>query len=135
MSRWPTTKSGLAVSPAELGYETVPYKRGVTNNHHQYWPRAKYAEQPLLRTFRGLPLHVNTLRITQHSELHEDYDPPKTPSLNAMIDVVEEYLFMNGVIDVIRESKTNEMYQLNSEQWQNIRNGQNERTTTRYIRV
>lgn len=61
------------------------------------------------------------MRIIDHNELHETYSAPRIPSEVAMIDCVEEYLATYGVIDVVREKRTHQTYQIESGTWQNIK--------------
>lgn len=118
--RYPT-RNGLIVPPSELGFETVPHKRRETSNHHAYFNRAEYRDVSYRRIFRGLVTNVFTLSIYDHQELHEVYSPPVMPKDIQMIDVVEEYLASNGVIDVVREKRTCNTYQIESDTWQNIK--------------
>jgi hypothetical protein len=53
--------------------------------------------------------------------LHEQYSPPPIPRDSLMIDVIDEYLSLNGVINVAYEKRTNQNYQIGSEQWQQIK--------------
>lgn len=71
--------------------------------------------------FRGLSSRVVDMWIIDHNELHERYSAPRVPTDIQMIDVVEEYLSLYGVIDVVREKRTHETYQIESGTWQNIK--------------
>ena len=128
--RYPTTKSGLALPITAVGYEAVPYQRKLTNRHHLQFERNDYTS-PLQRVFRGLLSRVVDMRIIDHQDLHEKFNAPRMPSNIVMIDTLEEYLAINGVIDVVREKRTWETYQVTSDQWLAIRdqrglNGQQE---------
>ncbi len=120
MGRYPV-RDGLAVPIEEIGFETVSHQRKVTNNHHLYFDRAWYMEKRYRQVFRGLLPHVQTMNIEEHNVLHDRYSGPPMPRDALMIEVVDEYLFMNGVIDVVRESKTCETYQIEPSQWQSIK--------------
>lgn len=60
---------------------------------------------------------------TGHDTLHDRYAPPNKPKSTIMIDVVEEYLSLNGVINVVHERDTSNTYQVNQERWERIRSG------------
>jgi hypothetical protein len=120
--RYPT-RNGLAIGPSELGLDTPEHQKGKTNNHHLYFRRQSYNCVPHRQIFRGLVPHVQPLWIAEHTALHERYDPPKMPQDNLMIDVIEEYLSLNGVLDVVREHQTNSSYQLTAHQWEGIKRG------------
>ena len=119
MSRY-ATRNGLAIPIEELGYEVVERQRKLTSNHHRQFPREAYKETRPRQIFRGLVTNVQTMWIPEHADLHERYSAPVMPSDFLMIDVVEEYLAMNGVIDVVCEQKTNEHYQVTQQQWDRI---------------
>ncbi len=119
MSRW-HSKNGLAVPIQELGFEVVERQRGKTSNHHLHWPRQDYQDKRHQQIFRGLVSNVQTMWNNDHIYLHEKYSAPIMPSDFLMIDVVEEYLSLHGVIDVVCEQKTNEHYQVTSHQWDRI---------------
>lgn len=117
--RYPT-RGSLALSPTELGFELVERQRHKTSNHHFQFPREAYQDKRHRQIFRGLVTHVKPMWVPQHIDLHERYSAPIMPSDFLMIDVVEEYLCMNGIIDVVCEQKTNEHYQVTSHQWDRI---------------
>jgi hypothetical protein len=128
--RYPTQR-GLIVPPNELGIEIMKPRRRETTNHHGYFNRIDYRDVSYRRIFRGLITNVYTLDIQAHQNLHERYSAPVMPKDALMIDVVDEYLAINGVIDVVREKRTWETYQVTSDQWLAIRdqrglNGQQE---------
>jgi hypothetical protein len=127
------TRAGLIVPPEELGYPTVPHSRRNTTNHHGYFNRVNYTDVSFRRIFRGLITNVYTLDLRDHQDLHERYSAPVMPKDSLMIDVVDEYLAINGVIDVVREKRTCDTYQVFSDQWLAIRNqrgGLNEQQET-----
>lgn len=118
--RYPVNKQGIALPIQEVGFEVVQHQRRLTNRHHLQYERNNYTS-PLQRVFRGLSSRVVDMWIIDHNELHERYSPPRVPTDIAMIDVVEEYLSLYGVIDVVREKRTHETYQIESGTWQNIK--------------
>lgn len=118
--RYPVNKQGIALPIQEVGFEVVQHQRRLTNRHHLQFERNNYTS-PLQRVFRGLSSRVVDMWIIDHNELHERYSAPRIPSEVAMIDVVEEYLSLYGVIDVVREKRTHETYQIESGTWQNIK--------------
>jgi len=118
--RYPSNH-GLALPIHELGFEVATPQRRLTNNHHLYFEKQRYQDKRFRQIFRGLLPHVYPMYIGQHTDLHERYSAPVMPSDFLMIDVVEEYLVMNGVIDVVKEHHTAETYEINSEQWQAIK--------------
>lgn len=119
MSRYPS-RNGIALPVQELGYEVVERQRGRTSNHHLHHTRESYQGKRHRQIFRGLVTNVQTMWIPEHVELHNRYSPPVMPSDFLMIDVVEEYLSLHGVIDVVCEQKTNEHYQVTQHQWDRI---------------
>lgn len=118
--RYPVNKQGIALPIQEVGFEVVQHQRRLTNRHHLQYERNNYTS-PLQRVFRGLSSRVVDMWIADHNELHERYSAPRVPTDIAMIDVVEEYLSLYGVIDVVREKRTHETYQIESGTWQNIK--------------
>lgn len=123
MGRYPS-RNGLAIPVTELGYSVVEPQRRVTNNHHLYFERNRY-RQPIHQLFRGLVTNVYTMYIHDHTELHEKYDRPFVPELSKMYDVLEEYIALNGVLDVVKEQKTNQTYQVTTDQWELVRGASN----------
>jgi predicted protein tyrosine phosphatase len=120
MSRYPR-QEGLAVPVQNLGYEIVPHKRGSTTNHHLYYNRASYQGIPIRHQFRNLVDHVVTMENAPHQELHYRFTPPVIPRTELMIDVLDEYMALNGVLNCVREKKTNEIYQIQPDHWQVLR--------------
>jgi predicted protein tyrosine phosphatase len=114
-------RNNLALPISEIGYEVVSHRRGETQNHHLYWNRASYSNIPIHHQFRNLVDHVVVMKNSDHSELHYRFTPPVIPRTELMIDVLDEYLALNGVINCVREKKTNETYQIQPDQWQQIR--------------
>lgn len=119
MARYPT-KNGLCVPIQELGYRVVQPKRKITSNHHMYFYREEYVLK-FERVFRSLVTNVVPMLTTEHNDLHERYSHPIVPKTSLMIDVVDEYLALNGVIDLVSEKRTNQTYQITAEQWQRMR--------------
>lgn len=120
MGRYPS-KNGIALPVQEVGYETVPHERGKTTNHHRQYTREQYRQTRIGQVFRGLLSNLDILTLPDHVNLHNRFAPPIMPSEVQMIDVVEEYLFLHGQIDVVREKKTNETYPIFQDQWNVIR--------------
>lgn len=121
MGRYPTQSGGRIVPVTELGFEIVPHERRHTTNHHMWFNRASYQDTRIKQVFRGLLPHVVTLPVYQHQELHDIYSAPVIPKEVHMVDVLEEYMALNGVLDVVREKKTNQVYQIEPDQWQQIK--------------
>ena len=117
--KWPSS-NGLAVPITEMGYEMVLPERRKTSQHHLFYERRMYTKR-YQQVFRGLVSNVYTMYIHDHQDLHERYSAPVMPKDIQMIDVVEEYLSLNGVIDVVKEHRTSEIYQIESGTWQNIK--------------
>lgn len=122
--RYPT-RNGLIISPYELGL-TIPTQehlntRRRTTRHHGFWQRANYSSNRIHSVFRNLVTNVYDLLIEEHEDLHHDYDAPIKPKETLMIDVVEEYLSLNGTIDCIREKRTHEIYHISPQEWAHIR--------------
>jgi len=120
VSRFPLSQ-GLAVPITELGYEIVPRQRGATSQHHMYFNRASYHNIPIRHQFRNLVDHVVTMENGAHQELHYRFTPPVIPRTELMIDVLDEYLALNGVINCVHEKRTNDTYQIPPERWEVIR--------------
>jgi hypothetical protein len=105
-------------SPTEAQLHT----RHATNNHHVYFDRADYIHGPRWRgIFRSLVPHVYPMLVTDHFDLHDQFDAPKMPRDGLMIDVIDEYAALNGVLNLVHEKRTNETYQITLEQWERIR--------------
>lgn len=117
--RYPS-RNGLALPPEELGLRVVEAQRRVTSNHHLYWPGRNY-QGPVSHLFRALVPHVVPLLIQEHEELHHEYSPPVMPKEGLMVDVIDEYVAMNGVINAVYDRRTMEHYQITAEQWARIR--------------
>ena len=121
------TRNGLIISPYELGYAVPTLEqlntRKVVNIHHGYFNRMRYHDERYKSVFRNLISNVYPLLFNDHQCLHEDYDQPKPPKPQAMIDVVEEYLSIHGIVECIREKQTRQTYVIQPEEWFNIRDG------------
>ena len=128
--KYPVNRNGLAVPVEEVGYDVVPFQRRQTNRHHMPWSRQAYSDSSLHQIFRGLADRVVDLRIEQHDNLHDRFSAPRMPSEVAMIDCVEEYLSLNGVIDVVCERKTHQLYQVGPDRWDLIKGGFREQAFT-----
>lgn len=121
--RYPVTRNGLAVPIEEVGYEPMIFMRRVTNRHHLQFNRADYAKSPLRRIFRGLSSRVVDMRMVDHNDLHERFSAPKLPTDIQMIDCLEEYMSLHGVIECVREKHTHLPYEINQDQWNAIKRG------------
>lgn len=119
--RYPVNRQGLALPVQELGFEVVEHQRRLTNRHHLQFDHRDYMKSPLHRIFRGLSTRVVDMWIPDHNDLHERYSAPKMPTDIQMIDCLEEYMSLHGVIDCVREKRTHETYQIDSDTWQNIK--------------
>lgn len=121
--RWPVNERGVAKSVTEVGLEIVEFKRGETSNHHLEYPKRNFGfENKRWRgVFRNLLPLVETLRVPDHIYTHDRFAPPKMPTDIVMIDYIEEYLDVNGVIECVYEKRTNQSYQIGSDTWQNIK--------------
>ena len=118
--KYPTC-DGLVISPFELGYEKAPHIRGKVNNHHSYYPKNKYSQIPLRHTFRNLVDHVQTMWIPEHDSLHRRYSEAQIPHEQLMIEVLDEYMALNGVINLVLEKATNQTREMSVEQWNQIK--------------
>ena len=114
------TRNGLAVPTQELGF-SIPSEQNLryrnTTNHHMYWTRQQYGKSAIRHTFRNLVEHVTPLIKQEHQGLHDKYSPPPMPHVGLMIDVLDEYMALNGVIDLVREKATNETREMSAAQW------------------
>lgn len=119
MKRPYPTRNGLIISPYELGC-TVP-TRERTNIHHGYWPWNKLGDHFISRTFGSLITNTFEMIPEEHNigrfSLHHDYSPPKLPNFTTMVEVVDEYLDIQGQIDCIKHNSTREQFIVNREQW------------------
>lgn len=76
---------------------------------------------PLHRAFRGLFSRVVIMEIPAHTNLHREYSAPRIPKDIVMADVIEEYYLEHGQIDIVREKRTCETYELDVDTWQIIK--------------
>lgn len=120
MPRYPH-RNGLALPIQELGFEVVPHERRLTSQHHLYFPRRAYSQSPIKHLFRNLVDHVQTMANQPHMDLHHRYTGPVIPREGLMIDVMDEYVALNGVLNCVSEKRTNSVYQLIPEQWEEIK--------------
>jgi len=117
--RYPT-RNGLVVPPQELGLRVVEHQRRVTSNHHLYWPRGNY-QGPVSHLFRALVTNVVPMIIQDHELLHHEYSAPQMPKEGLMIDVIDEYVALNGAVHAVYDRKTMEQYQITANQWARLR--------------
>ncbi len=120
------TRGGLIIPPVELGFHApTPEEyntRRLTTNHHAYFERHRYDIRHRA-VFRNLVTNVYPLLAVEHVSLHEQFDAPKRPHDSLMIEVLDDYLVMNGVIECIREKQTRQTYQIQPEEWRHIKRG------------
>lgn len=125
--RYPTRRSGLVIPPQELGFITPTVEqlstRGVTNIHHHYYERARYHGVRFHSVFRNLITNTSPMLNLEHARLHREFDAPRRPRDDVMIEVVEDYLTMNGVIHCIKEKHTRSCFEIQADQWQAIKRG------------
>lgn len=124
--KYPTRRSGLIVPPAEIGL-TVPtpeqlQTRRVCTVHHGYWERHRYDIRHRA-VFRSLVTNTFPLLAEEHVDLHEKFDAPKRPRDSLMIEVLDDYLVMNGVIECVKEKATRQVYRIQPEEWTVIKKG------------
>ena len=122
--RYPTDSNGLAIPPFELAFnpptqEDFLYRR--VSRHHHYWTRQQYGRSAIHHTFRNLTDHVTPMIVNEHQGLHDKYSPSKMPHVGLMIDVLDDYIAMNGVIHVVREKATNDVQEIELARWNQIR--------------
>lgn len=120
MSRYPTSQ-GLAIPIQQLGYEVVLPERRQTSQHHLYFPRVSYSQTAIGHLFRNLVDHVDTMANEPHRELHYRFTGPVKPREGLMIDVMDEYVALNGVLNFVSEKKTSTTYQLYPDRWEEIK--------------
>lgn len=116
--RYPTRK-GIAVSPYELGF-VIPESSQKTTRHHAHFERCQY-DLRHRSLFRNLISNVYPLLPYEHQDLHERFDAPKVPSDVLMIDHLDEYMALNGVLRCVKEKKTREVYRVQPEEWEFIK--------------
>jgi hypothetical protein len=58
-----------------------------------------------------------------NNNLHDRFDAPKRPHDALMIEVLDDYLTMNGVIECIREKQTRQTYRIEFDEFQAIKKG------------
>lgn len=130
--RYPTRRNGLIVPPAEIGF-TVPtveqlQTRGLTSIHHGYYPAPRFDSERYASVFRNLIDNTYPMLNVEHNQgkptLHSRYrEGVKRPSDSLMIEVVDDYLMMNGVIVCVKEHRTCSTYQIQPEEWRHIKKG------------
>lgn len=127
--RYPT-RGKLIINPFELGYHqpTEADSPRRVNVHHGYFDRHRY-DLRHRHVFRNLITNVYPMLVDEHNagrdSLHHVYDAPPVPPDVLMIDVVEEYLALNGVIECVREKQTKSTYHIQPEEWAHIKLGYN----------
>lgn len=85
------TRNGIAIPPQELWLpETnLNLERSKNfNNHHSCWTAKKFGKCVILNTIRDLETHQDYLPLDVHNFLHEEYEPPRLPTLlQAMTEI------------------------------------------------
>lgn len=130
--RWPT-RNGLIIPPHEIGFhvpttEELNTRRAVTI-HHGYWERERYLGLRHRTVFRNLITNVYPLLANEHTRLHEDFDAPRRPKDSLMIEVLDDFISLHGVIECIREKQTRSTYLIQPEDWAGIKRGYRSGTT------
>lgn len=129
--RYPTHQDGLAVCVYELGYSRPPEAllsvKGLFNVHHLYWPHSKLNNDPVMRIFKDAFANTRLMHAREHNTgkdtLHTEYDPPRIPKLGTMIDFLDEQIGTFGVIDCVKQNKTNEHVFVTACEWERAKNG------------
>lgn len=130
MSHYPVQKGGLIVPPQELGFSIpTPEQMGVRGEcsiHHGYYPVNRFNQTRYGSVFRNLIVNTFPMLNVEHNDgqrtLHTRYrEGVYKPNDGVMIDVVDEYLAMNGVVHCIRENHTREIYEIQRKDWLNTR--------------
>lgn len=132
--RYPT-RNRLIISPYELGYhQPTPVELGtkrLVTRHHGYFNHARYNDVRFHSVFRSLVDHVFPMLGEEHNlghnSLHGTYDAPQRPPDALMIEVLDDYLALNGIIECVREKQTCSTYKIQPEEWAHIKKGYNRR--------
>ena len=122
------TRNGLIISPYELDY-TEPTQADIerkrTTMHHGWWTARDFGRTAIGATFRALETNVYPMLRNEHNQgtdtLHDKYSPPPMPHVGLMVDVLDEYLALHGVIDLVREKSTSEIREMSADQWNQTR--------------
>jgi len=120
VQRYPTSPEGLALPIQELGYEVMPESARYTQGHHFYWEREWYQPRPR-QVFRNLVGHVVRMSPRAHEELHERFGPPLMLRDWEMIDYLDDVIAQNGLLEVHKERKLRETYQIMPPEWEAIK--------------
>jgi hypothetical protein len=125
--RYPTRRGGLIVSPYEIGFHEPTLEeqnvRRLVTQHHGYYERARYNDVRFRSVFRNLITNVYPLLAHDHNVLHQEFDGPVVPPDTLMVEVVEDFLTMHGVITCVREKKTRSTFDIQPEDWRHIKRG------------
>jgi hypothetical protein len=122
VQRYPIDGMGLALPIQELGYEVMPDENKKTQGHHFYWEREWYLPRHR-QVFRNLVGHVVRMRPVDHDELHHRFAPPLMLRDWEMIDYLDDVIAQNGLLEVHKERKLRETYQIMPPEWEVIRSG------------
>lgn len=94
-----------------------------TQGHHLYFLREWYAQTRTRNIFRNLVGHVVRMRPVDHQELHNRFGPPLMLRDWEMIDYLDDVISQNGLLEVHKERKLRETYQVTPPEWEAIRGG------------
>ena len=120
MRRYPVNENGLALPIQELGYEVMPDENRRTQGHHFYFEKDWYSTRPR-QVFRNLVGHVVRMRPVDHQSLHERFGPPLMLRDWEMIDYLDDVITQNGLLEVHKERKLRETYQIMPPEWEHIK--------------
>lgn len=98
MKAYPT-RDGVPVPTEEVGLAPSrlnPRKESNWNNHHKYWERNLYQQDPILNALRNLERSQEPMLKDQHNigktALHSVYGPPHLPTpIQAMEQIDQAY--------------------------------------------
>jgi hypothetical protein len=120
VQRYPVSENGLALPIQELGYEVMAESDRRSNGHHFYFEREWYLPRHR-QLFRNLVGHVVRMRPVDHQDLHERFGPPLMLRDWEMIDYLDDVIATNGLLEVHKERKLRETYQVMPPEWEAIK--------------
>lgn len=101
MKAYPS-RDGVPVPTAEVGLALSrlnPRKDSNWNNHHKYWERGLYQQDPLLNGLRNLERSQEMMLKDQHNlgktALHAIFGPPMLPTVDEAMEQFDQ-AFYNG---------------------------------------
>ena len=126
--RYPTKgRTGIIVPPCELGFSVPTVEqlstRGAVTIHHGYYERARYNDVRFRSVFRNLITNTFPLLSHEHTVLPHEFQAPRRPRDDMMVEVIEDYLTCNGVIHCIKEKHTRSCFEIQPEEWNAIKRG------------